>query len=75
MAAHLGDLEAAARCGLGTIYVERKGEEGWELGRVREARRKGWVGMWVDWEESFAGGGILEVARMFELGGAALGRT
>ena len=68
VAAHLGDLEAASKEGLQTIYVERPEEESWEIDKVREAKRKGWVDMWVDKEENFAGGGILEVARRFVVG-------
>ena len=68
VAAHLGDLEAARGEGMQTIYVEREGEEAWGVEKVREARRKGWVDMWVDRDEDFVGGGLLEVVRRFEVG-------
>ena len=68
VAAHLGDLGAAKNCGLQTIYIERPEEESWDVEKVREAKRKGWVDMWVDSEENFVGGGILEVNRKFEVG-------
>ncbi|KAK0515327.1 hypothetical protein JMJ35_002706 [Cladonia borealis] len=68
VAAHLGDLEAAREVGMQTIYVEREGEEAWGVEKVREARRKGWVDMWVDRDEDFVGGGLLEVMRRFEVG-------
>ena len=68
VAAHLGDLEAARACGLQTIYIERDQEESWAVEKVREAKRKGWVDMWVGSEENFVGGGILEIGRKFEVG-------
>jgi 2-haloacid dehalogenase len=61
LAAHLGDLEAARRCGYQTIYVEREGEENWKKEDVDKARRDGWVDMWIDLEQ----GGLQEVARRF----------
>lgn len=57
VATHLGDLEAARKCGLRTVYVRRKQEEAWPEGKVKEARA--WVDVWV--EEN--GGGFLEVER------------
>lgn len=68
VAAHLSDLEAAGKERMQTIYVEREGEEAWGVDQVREARRKGWVDMWVDREEDFVGGGLMEVVRKFEVG-------
>ena len=68
VAAHLQDLEAARKVGMQTIYVEREGEEAWGVEMVREARRKGWVDMWIDREENFVGGGLMEVVRRFEVG-------
>lgn len=68
VAAHLGDLEAANGCGLQTIYVEREGEESWPAEKVREAKSKGWVDMWVGLDQNSAGGGILEVVRRMEIG-------
>ena len=68
VAAHLQDLEAARKEGMQTIHVEREGEEAWGVEMVREARRKGWVDMWVDREEDFVGGGLMEVVRRFEVG-------
>ena len=61
MAAHLADLKAARGCGYQTVYVERGGEEGWGAGEVEEARREGWVDMWVGAGED----GFREVARRF----------
>ena len=49
-------------------YLKREGEEAWGVEGVREARRKGWVDMWVDREEDFVGGGLMEVVRRFEVG-------
>ena len=68
VAAHLQDLEAARKEGMQTIYVEREREEAWGVEMVREAKRKGWVDMWVDREENFVGGGFMEVVRRFEVG-------
>lgn len=59
VAAHLGDLRAAKDCGFFVVYVEREREEAWEEGDVEEARREGWVDVWVGKED----GGFLEVAR------------
>ncbi|KKY31981.1 putative haloacid dehalogenase [Diaporthe ampelina] len=36
VAAHLSDLDAARRLGLRTVYVERDGEEDWEVGSESE---------------------------------------
>lgn len=70
VATHLGDLDAARRCGLRTVYVEREGEEGWSEERVEGARREGWVDIWVRLEETDSGGGVLEVARRLKVGHA-----
>lgn len=59
VAAHLGDLDAARRLGLRTVYVERDGEEDWEVGSERYEAAKGWVDLWVGVDE----GGFVEVAR------------
>jgi 2-haloacid dehalogenase len=61
VAAHLGDLEAARKCGMQTIYIERKEEEGWDAAKANEAKEQGWVDMWVNVDEP----GFLEVARRF----------
>jgi 2-haloacid dehalogenase len=61
LAAHLGDLEAARRCGYQTIYVEREGEEERERADVRRARQEGWVDMWI----ALGQGGLVEVARRY----------
>lgn len=66
VAAHLGDLQAAKKCGLQTIYVEREAEESWPIEKVREAKREGWVDLWVGIDDNLVGGGILEVARKME---------
>ena len=68
VAAHLSDLDAARKERMQTIYIERKGEEAWGVEQVREARRKGWVDMWVHREENFVGGGLMEAVRRFEVG-------
>lgn len=47
VAAHLNDLKAAKDNGLKTIYVERSGEEEWSKEQIEEARREGWVDLWV----------------------------
>ncbi|SLM38644.1 Haloacid dehalogenase, type II [Lasallia pustulata] len=70
VAAHLGDLEAARKGGLQTVYVERAGEEAWSEEHVREAKREGWVNMWVKLDETDSGGGLLEVARRLKVGHA-----
>ena len=66
IAAHLGDLKAARKCGYRTIYVERVNEEGWEGKRVEEARE--WVDLWVDGRSMDGEGGLVEVARLLECG-------
>jgi len=60
VAAHLGDLEAAKGCGLGTIYVERPQEESYD---VAMARQKGFVDLWIKED----GGGFLGICREFGL--------
>lgn len=59
VAAHLNDLDAARKLGLRTVYVERDGEEDWEVGSERYEAAKGWVDLWVGVDE----GGFVEVAR------------
>jgi 2-haloacid dehalogenase len=54
VAAHLGDLEGAQKCGFATIYVERPEEE--REGHLRE--KEGLVDVWVDMK----GDGFVEVA-------------
>jgi len=61
VAAHLGDLKAAASHGMKSIYVERPGEEAWEVGERRQA--EDWVDVWVTQTE----GGFVEVARRLGL--------
>ena len=68
VAAHLHDLRAAKECGMQTIYIERAGEEQWAAGGVSEAKKEGWVDMWVDKDENVVGGGIIELMRKFEAG-------
>ncbi|KAL7770893.1 hypothetical protein CFE70_000832 [Pyrenophora teres f. teres 0-1] len=50
VAAHLADLKAAKENGLQTIYVERAGEEDWSKEQIEEARKAGWVDIWVGGE-------------------------
>jgi 2-haloacid dehalogenase len=64
IAAHLGDLKAARGCGYQTIYIEREQEEGWKPQMIEEAKKDGWVDMWVKLGE----GGFEEVARRFGCG-------
>jgi len=59
IAAHLGDLQASKKCGYQTIYIERSQEESWDKEKVEQAKKDGWVDMWVEEEE----GGFEEVAR------------
>ena len=61
IAAHLGDLKAAKGCGYQTIYIERSQEESWDNEQVEEAKRDGWVDMWVSQDD----GGFEEVAKRF----------
>lgn len=59
VAAHLGDLDAARRNGLRTIYVERQKEEAWALEDERYAAAKEWVDLWIGVDQ----GGFVEVAK------------
>jgi len=59
VAAHLGDLKAAKGCGLYAIYVERPMEEGWSSDAAEQARKEGWVDLWIGQEQN----GFLAVAR------------
>ncbi|KAF4551462.1 Hypothetical protein D9617_13g099620 [Elsinoe fawcettii] len=56
VAAHLYDLRAAKKCGLRTIYVEREGEDAVD---PEEARREGYVDLWIKLGE----GGFLGVTK------------
>lgn len=52
VAAHLGDLEAAKKCGFQTIYVQREQEE--KLDVEKSAKEKGFVDLWINLgEEGF----------------------
>jgi 2-haloacid dehalogenase len=55
VAAHLADLKAAKENGLRTVYVERAGEEDWSEDEVDEAKKAGWVDLWVGMEEGSKG--------------------
>ncbi|KAJ9653893.1 hypothetical protein H2198_007002 [Neophaeococcomyces mojaviensis] len=59
IAAHLADLQGAKRCGYQTIYIERLREESWDTEKVEQAKKEGWVDMWIDINE----GGFEEIAR------------
>ncbi|KAJ5178901.1 hypothetical protein N7492_002111 [Penicillium capsulatum] len=59
VAAHLKDLQAAKGCGFRTIYVERELEEAWSAEEVAQARKDGFVDIWID----IKAGGFVEVAR------------
>lgn len=50
VAAHLGDLEAAKRCGFQTIYVPRLQEETHE--NEESAKGKGFVDLWVGFDQN-----------------------
>ncbi|KAK7964195.1 2-haloacid dehalogenase [Apiospora saccharicola] len=63
VAAHLGDLWGAKQCGLKTLYVERAFEERFTEDEVEEARRDGWVDMWVPYAP---GKGLLGVVEGLE---------
>lgn len=62
IAAHLGDLWAARKCGFRTIYVDRLREEGWDEERKEKARE--WVDLWLDGRGLDEKGGMVEVARL-----------
>ncbi|KAF2495706.1 haloacid dehalogenase [Lophium mytilinum] len=51
VAAHLNDLKAAKSHGMQVIYVERPREEDWSKEEVEQARRDGWVDLWITNEE------------------------
>ncbi|RMZ75096.1 hypothetical protein DV738_g5651, partial [Chaetothyriales sp. CBS 135597] len=65
VAAHLGDLEAARRCGYQTIYIDRPEEGDPDEARNKAARQ--WVDMWIDIDQ----GGFEEAARRFGLPGSS----
>jgi 2-haloacid dehalogenase len=56
IAAHLGDLKAAKKCGFQTVYVQREQEEKGEA--EVEAKKKGFVDLWIDLAED----GLVTVA-------------
>ncbi|KAI0140599.1 HAD-like domain-containing protein [Pestalotiopsis sp. NC0098] len=58
VAAHLGDLWAAKKCGLKAFYVERPFEERYSPEEIEKAKRDGWVDMWVP----YGNGGLRGVA-------------
>jgi len=58
--AHLYDLKGAKDCGMGTIYVERSGEDQEEV--KNKAKEEGWVDIWIkDGQE-----GLLDAAKALE---------
>ncbi|CAG8065733.1 unnamed protein product [Penicillium olsonii] len=61
VAAHLEDLQAAKGCGFQTIYVEREMEEAWSSAEALQAKKSGFVDVWVE----DTGNGLMEVARIF----------
>ena len=63
VAAHLGDLEGARRCGFRTIYIDRENEEGWNAEEKEKA--KDWVDLWVDGSRQNGNDGFVELARLF----------
>ena len=56
---HLFDLEAAKAVGFHTVYVEREAEEAWDKAKVEEAKRAGFVDLWITIDQE----GFIEVAR------------
>ncbi|KAH6654785.1 HAD-like domain-containing protein [Truncatella angustata] len=58
VAAHLGDLWAAKKCGLKAFYVERPFEERYSRDEIEKARLDGWVDLWVP----YGNGGLHGVA-------------
>ena len=76
VAAHLGDLEGAGRCGLRGVYVWREGEEeeeeeedgedgsGGAAGEKKGGRKEGrGVDIWIGVGDGGKEGGFLELAR------------
>lgn len=59
VAAHLFDLKAAKALGFYTIYVEREQEEAFTTEQIEQAKKDGFVDIWVGIND----GGFLEVAR------------
>lgn len=47
VAAHLGDLWAAKKCGMKAFYVERPFEERYSKEEIEKARLDGWVDLWT----------------------------
>lgn len=39
----------------------------WPAEKLREAKRKSWVDMWIGFDENFAGGGNLDIVRKMEV--------
>ncbi|KAI0127241.1 HAD-like domain-containing protein [Xylariales sp. AK1849] len=58
VAAHLGDLWAAKKCGMKAFYVERPFEERYPKDKIEEARQDGWVDLWIP----YGNGGLHGVA-------------
>lgn len=75
VAAHLGDLRAARDCGFQTIYVERVDEEDWSVEEAVQARREGWVDMWIGLDDQRGSvlGGLCEVRGRFTAGSGYVG--
>lgn len=51
VAAHLGDLQAAKKCGYKAFYIERPGEESWSKTEVEKAKANAWVDVWIKADE------------------------
>jgi 2-haloacid dehalogenase len=62
VAAHLGDLWAAKKCGMKAFYVERPFEERFSKDEIEKARQDGWVDMWIP----YGNGGLHGVADSLE---------
>jgi len=52
VAAHLRDLQAAKDCGFKVVYVTRPQEESWGAKDLAEAKRRGWVDVWIDEDDN-----------------------
>lgn len=62
VAAHLGDLWGAKKCGMKAFYVERPFEERFSQEDIEKARMDGWVDLWIP----YGSGGLQGVADSLE---------
>ena len=66
VAAHLGDLDAAKKLGLNTVYIERREEESWPQEQLEQAKAEGWVDVWIGMEHASEGGGVIELTKILK---------